>query len=130
MATEAERRMTMMTPKEIAEQIVRTLDGKMAHDLKLLRTTDVTVLADYFVICTATSTTQIKTLADEVEAVMEAKGETKLHREGYRSGGWVLIDFGCVVVHIFMEEARQFYNLERHWADAEEIDISTIIGQE
>ena len=119
-----------MTPKEIAEQIVRTLDGKMAHDLKLLRTTDVTVLADYFVICTATSTTQIKTLADEVEAVMEAKGETKLHREGYRSGGWVLIDFGCVVVHIFMEEARQFYNLERHWADAEEIDISTIIGQE
>ena len=119
-----------MTPKEIAEQIVRTLDGKMAHDLKLLRTTDVTVLADYFVICTATSTTQIKTLADEVEAVMEAKGETKLHREGYRSGGWVLIDFGCVVVHIFMEEARQFYNLERHWADAQEIDISTIIGQE
>ena len=119
-----------MTPKEIAEQIVRTLDGKMAHDLKLLRTTDVTVLADYFVICTATSTTQIKTLADEVEAVMEAKGETKLHREGYRSGGWVLIDFGCVVVHIFMEEARQFYNLERHWADAEEIDISSIIGQE
>ena len=122
--------MTMMTPKEIAEQIVKTLDGKMAHDLKLLRTTDVTVLADYFVICTATSTTQIKTLADEVEAVMEAKGETKLHREGYRSGGWVLIDFGCVVVHIFMEEARQFYNLERHWADAEEIDISTIIAQD
>ena len=95
----------MMTPKEIAEQIVKTLDGKMAHDLKLLRTTDVTVLADYFVICTATSTTQIKTLADEVEAVMEAKGEAKLHREGYRSGGWVLIDFGCVVVHIFMEYA-------------------------
>ena len=62
----------MMTPKEIAELIVKTLDGKMAHDLKLLRTTDVTVLADYFVICTATSTTQVKTLADVVEAVMEA----------------------------------------------------------
>ena len=122
--------MTMMTPKEMAEQIVRTLDGKMAHDLKLLRTTDVTVLADYFVICTATSTTQIKTLADEVEAVMEAKGENKLHREGYRSGGWVLIDFGCVVVHIFMEEARQFYNLERLWADAEEIDLSALLGPE
>lgn len=118
-----------MTPKEIAEQIVRTLDGKKAHDLKLLRTTDVTVLADYFVICTATSTTQIKTLADEVEAVMEAKGETKLHREGHGSS-WVLIDFGCVVVHIFMEEARQFYGLERHWADAEEIDISGIVGQD
>lgn len=119
----------MMTPKEIAEQIVRTLDGKMAHDLKLLRTTDVTVLADYFVICTATSTTQIKTLADEVEAVMEAKGENKLHREGHGSS-WVLIDFGCVVVHIFMEEARQFYNLERLWADAEEIDLTELLAPE
>ena len=118
----------VMTPKEIAELIVKTLDGKMAHDLKLLRTTDVTVLADYFVICTASSTTQIKTLADEVEAVLEAHGETKLHREGYRSGGWVLLDFGCVVVHIFMDEARKFYSLERLWADAEEIDISALLG--
>ena len=120
----------MMTPKEIAELIVKTLDGKMAQDLKLLRTTDVTILADYFVICTATSTTQIKTLADEVETVLEAHGENKLHREGYRSGGWVLIDYGCVVVHIFMEESRQFYNLERLWADAEEVDISSLISPE
>ncbi|MBE6913661.1 MAG: ribosome silencing factor [Ruminococcaceae bacterium] len=116
-----------MTPKEIAELIVKTLDRKMAHDIKLLRTTDVTVLADYFVLCTATSTTQIKTLADETEAVMEAHGEPKLHREGYRSGGWVLLDFGCVVVHLFMDETRAFYNLERLWADAEEIDISALL---
>ena len=120
----------MMTPTNIAELVVKTLDGKMAHDIKLLRTTDVTVLADYFVICTATSTTQIKTLADEVEAVLENAGESKLHREGYRGGGWVLIDFGCVVVHLFMDEARQFYNLERLWANAEEIDISSIIEAE
>ncbi len=117
----------MMTPKEMAELIMKTLDGKMARDLKLLRVTDVTVLADYFVICTATSTTQIKTLADEVEAAVESNGESKLHREGYRGGGWVLIDFGCVVVHLFMEEAREFYNLERLWADAEEIDVSSLI---
>ena len=117
----------MMTPKEMAELIVKTLDSKMARDLKLLRVTDVTVLADYFVICTANSTTQIKTLADEVEAVLEAQGENKLHREGYRGGGWVLIDFGCVVVHLFMEEAREFYKLERLWADAEEIDLSGIV---
>ncbi len=120
----------MLSPKNIAELVVKTLDGKMAHDIKLLRTTDVTVLADYFVICTATSTTQIKTLADEVEAVLEANGEPKLHREGYRGGGWVLIDFGCVVVHLFMDEARQFYNLERLWANAEEIAIDSIIQPE
>ena len=65
-----------MTPKEMAELIVKTLDSKMARDMKLLRVTDVTVLADYFVICTATSTTQIKTLADEVEAVEESALET------------------------------------------------------
>ena len=119
----------MMTPKEIAEIAVKALDAKNAHDLKLLRTTDVTVLADYFVICTAASTTQIKTLADATEAALEAAGETKLHREGYRSGSWVLLDFGCVVIHLFMDEARQFYNLERLWADAEEVDISGLIGQ-
>ena len=118
----------MMTAKEIAEQVVKTLDGKMALDLKLLRTTDVTVLADYFVICTARSTTQIKTLADAVEADLESRGEQKLHREGYRSGSWALLDFGCVVIHLFMDEARQFYNLERLWADAEEIDVSALLG--
>lgn len=117
----------MMTPKEIAELAVTTLDGKRARDLKLLRVGDVTVLADYFVICTATSTTQIKSLADELEAVLEEKGEFKLHREGYRGGGWVLIDYGCVVVHLFMEEARQFFGLERLWADGEEVDISALV---
>ena len=120
--------MTMKTPREIAEAAVIALDGKNAHDIKLLRTSDVTVLADYFVICTATSTTQIKTLADATEAALEELGENKIHREGYRSGSWVLLDFGCVVIHLFMEEARQFYNLERLWADAEEIDVSALLG--
>ena len=120
----------MLTPKDIAELAVKTIDGKKARDIKLLRTTDVTVLADYFVICTANSSTQIKTLADEVEAVLEAHGETKLHREGHHGGDWVLIDFGCVVIHLFMEEARQFYNLERLWAGADEIDISSLVIQD
>ena len=121
--------MVMKTPREIAEAAVLALDSKNAHNIKLLRTSDVTVLADYFVICTATSTTQIKTLADATEAALEELGENKIHREGYRSGSWVLLDFGCVVIHLFMEEARQFYNLERLWADAEEIDISGILPQ-
>lgn len=120
----------MKTPKEIAEAAVRALDMKNAHDIKLLHTTDVTVLADYFVICTATSTTQIKALADAVEMALEEMGEQKIHREGYRSGSWVLLDFGCVVVHLFMEEARQFYSLERLWADAKECDITPLLGPE
>ena len=117
----------MLTPQEIAELTVAALDSKKAQDIKLLRTRDITILADYFVICTATSTTQIKTLSDEVEKILSERGESPLRREGYRSGGWVLIDFGCVVVHLFLKEIREFYSLERLWGDAEDVDISSLI---
>lgn len=114
----------MLTSLEIAELVVRTLDGKKAKDIKMLETRDVTVLADYFILCTAGSTTQIKTLADEVDKVLRDKGEPALRTEGYRGGGWVLVDFGVVIVHIFLKDIREFYALERLWRDASEIDIS------
>jgi len=119
----------MMTPQQMAEKIVEVLGDKIGRDIKLLKTDKITVLADYFIICTAGSSTQIKSLCDEIEKVMEENGERVLHREGYRAGGWVLLDYGCVVVHVFMEEARAFYALERLWADAQEIDVSALIGQ-
>ena len=119
----------MMTSQQMAEKIVEVLANKIGRDIKLIKIDTISVLADYFVICTAGSTTQIKTLCDEIEKVMEDNGEKVLHREGYRSGGWVLLDFGCVIVHVFMEEARAFYGLERLWADATEIDISYLIGE-
>ena len=120
----------MREPKELAELVVKALEEKKAQDIKLLRTTDVTILADYFIICTARSTTQIKALADEVEHAVEVAGEETFRREGHRSGSWVLLDLGCVVVHLFMEEARTFYNLEHLWADAEEVDISYLMNVE
>lgn len=119
----------MLTSFEMAELAVKALDGKKAKDIKLLETRDVTVLADYFVICTASSTTQIKTLSDEVSKVLEEQGEAPIHVEGYRAGGWVLIDFGCLVVHLFLEDIREFYSLERLWGDAKEIDISAIVAE-
>jgi len=117
----------MLNPKEVAESVVIALDNKKARDIKLLRTRDITVLADYFVICTAGSTIQLKTLSDEVEEQLTKQGEEPLRREGHRSGGWVLIDYGCVVVHLFLEETREFYSLERLWGDAEDISISEMI---
>ena len=111
----------MLTPTDIAGFVARALDSKKANDITVLKTRDVTILADYFVICTATSTTQLKTLSDEVEKVLRDNGEPPLRREGHRAGGWVLIDFGCVVVHLFLKDARDFYMLERLWSDAEDV---------
>lgn len=120
--------METYTPAQLAEAAAKALDDKKAQDIRLLRTTALTVIADYFVICTATSAPHIKTLSDEVDKVLSEMGEPVLRREGYRAGGWVLLDFGCVIVHIFLKETRQFYNLERLWNDAEEISLSSLSG--
>ena len=113
----------MLTPHELTGLIVKALDSKKAQDIKVLKTFELTVLADYFIICTATSTTQVKTLTGEVEKVAKENDEPMPRSEGYRAGGWVLVDFGSVVVHLFLKELRDFYSLERLWSDAKEIDI-------
>lgn len=117
----------MMPAKEMAAMIVKALDSKKGLDIRLLHTADITVLAEYFVICTASSPTHVKTLTEEVDRGMSESGEPPLRREGYRSGSWVLLDFGCVIVHVFMDETRKFYDLERLWSDAETVDLSTIL---
>ncbi len=113
-----------MTSKELALSLAKTLDEKKGEDIKVLETANLTTLADYFVICTAASTTQIKALADACEKTMKELGEEPHHIEGHRGGIWVLLDFSSVVVHLFMEEARQFYDLERLWSDATPVDLS------
>ena len=119
-----------MTPKEIALECVRALDAKKGRDIKLLETGELTTLADYFVICSATSTTQIKALADPCEKALKDAGEPPHHIEGHRGGTWVLLDFSSVVVHIFNEEARKFYDLERLWSDAVPMDLSGVLTQD
>ena len=86
-------------------------------------------MADYFVICTATSTTQIKAMSDACEEAMEKQGERVHHIEGHRGGTWILLDFSSVVVHIFNEEAREFYDLERLWSDAAPVDLSGVLTE-
>ena len=117
----------MLSPYGVAQKALAALDEKQARDIKVMKTDKLTILADYFLICTATSTTHIKTLADEVEKVLAESGEPALRREGYRGGGWVLIDFGCVIIHLFLAEQREFYALERLWSDAESIDAETML---
>ena len=116
----------MMTPNEVALCAAKALDEKKGLAIKLLKIADISTLADYFLICTGSSNTHVNTLAGEVERVLTEAGETLLHREGHRGGTWVLLDFGCVVVHVFTEETRNFYDLERLWSDAEPVRLDSI----
>lgn len=117
----------MLPSRELAEIAVKALDSKKGKEIRLIRIDKITTLAEYFVICTGTSNTQINALCDAVEKELTEKGEEPLHREGYRGGTWVLLDYGCMVVHIFNDEARKFYSLEHLWADGEEVDLSAIL---
>lgn len=117
----------MLPSRELAEIAVKALDSKKGKEIRLIRIDKITTLAEYFVICTGTSNTQINALCDAVEKELTEKGEEPLHREGYRGGTWVLLDYGCVVVHVFNDEARKFYSLEHLWADGEEVDLSAIL---
>ncbi len=116
----------MLTPAEIAGIAARALDDKKARDVKILKTAEQTVIADYFVICNGTSSTHIKALVDEVDHKLSEAGEPPIRREGLRSDIWVLMDFGSVIVHVFTDEARKFYNLERLWSDSEEVPLSSL----
>ena len=117
----------MMNANEVALAVTKALDEKKGMDIKLLKIDKVSSLADYFVICTGTSNTHVRTLCDFAEYTLEQLGEPMLGREGHRGNSWELLDFGSIVVHVFTEEARAFYSLERLWADAEQVDLSNIL---
>ena len=101
----------------LLEKIVEVLESKKAKDIKVINITEISIMADYFVICSGTTTTHIHSLADELEFKMDELGVSLHHKEGYNSARWILMDYGDVIVHIFHEEDREFYNLERLWAD-------------
>lgn len=119
----------MMESKEMAMLAVSALASKKGRDIRLLEIEEVTTLADYFVICSGGSNTQINALCDAVEKKLGEFDEKPLHREGYRGGTWVLLDYGCIAIHVFNEEAREFYSLEHLWSDGREIDVSDVIAQ-
>ena len=117
----------MRSANEVAITVTKALDEKKGMNIKLLKIDKVSSLADYFLICTGTSNTHVKTLCDYAEYSMEQRGEPMLGREGHRGNTWELLDYGSVVIHVFTDEARKFYDLERLWADAEQVDLSNIL---
>jgi len=116
-----------MTQNEILAKIVKTLDSKKAEAIDVIGIKDLTVIADYFVIATGTSTTHTKSLADEVEFQLKESGVIPTRTEGYNGASWILLDYADIVVHIFYKETRDFYSLEKLWADGEKVDIEQFL---
>jgi ribosome-associated protein len=116
-----------MNDQQILQIAVKTLDAKKGEDIKVIKIADVSAIANYFVLATGSSSTQVKTLADETEQQLKKAGLMPKRTEGYRGSDWIVLDYIDVVIHVFYRETREFYDLERLWQDGEEIDTELFL---
>lgn len=114
---------TLLRSKDFALKAAHAALRKKAVDLRVLDLSDLTVIADYFVICSGENTTQVKAIAECIEDELSKKGITPRGIEGLDYRHWVLIDYGDVIIHIFEKETRAYYSLEKLWLDAESVEI-------
>lgn len=119
-----------MTQNEKIKLIVKALDSKKADGIQAIKISDLTILADYFIIAGGTSNTHTKTLAEEVKYQLSQNGVEPYKTEGYNGSGWIILDYSDVVVHVFYKEMRDYYQLERLWADGEKVDLEEYITEE
>ena len=120
-----------MTTKQLAKTAIEALLDRKATEIVLLRVTKQTTLADYYIICTGTSNTQLRAIADAVDESMSKQyGLEPKSIEGYRSASWILLDYGSVIVHAFKSDTRQFYDLERLWADARKLNVDEFLASD
>ena len=103
--------------KNLADKIAVAAEDKKASDVRIIDVEGISMVTDSFVICSANSNMQVKAIADNIEKELGKEGVKVLHQEGYREGRWILMDFGTCIAHVFTEEERAFYNLERLWGD-------------
>lgn len=116
-----------MNSYEQAVMAAKAISSKKGLDIQVIEISDVSVLADYMVIATGTSSTHVKALADEVEYQLDKNGVSVSHIEGYRSNSWILLDYVDVIVNVFSDESREFYDLDRLWQDGKPVDLTDII---
>ena len=111
---------------DLVKKIVKALDDKKGNDIQVIKIEELTIVADYFVIATANSSTHVRALADEVEYQLDEAGIHTDHIEG-RATGWMLLEYPGVIVHVFLEETRNYYNLERLWEDGAKLDVAELL---
>ncbi len=118
-----------MNSDKIIDIAANTLNDKKAFNISAIHIGELTVIAEYFILATATSNTHVKALADAVEEKLKEAGFMPDHIEG-KATGWILMDYNGVVIHIFSRETREFYNLDRMWDDGDKIDLDKILKSE
>lgn len=116
-----------MTVEQITKVVYDAIDDKLGKDISIINIGKVSSLCDYFVIATASSQRQVKAIADSVEDELTKYEIEPRGKEGYDTQTWVLLDYGDIMVHIFNEENRDFYNLEKLWKDAPYVDVETLV---
>lgn len=117
------------TTKTLEEMIVAAAEDKKATDVVVLNVDGVSSVADFYVVCSAKSTIQVQAIADNIEDELKKQGIDLLHKEGHRQGRWILLDFGSGIAHIFVEEEREYYNLERLWGKARAMDTEEQLSE-
>ncbi|MDF2567777.1 MAG: hypothetical protein K0R90_1233 [Oscillospiraceae bacterium] len=118
-----------MNSLKLAQSVVKILDSKKAQDIQAIKIRNLTIVSDYFIIASATSTTQVKALVDEVDYRLSELGIKPERIEGYQSASWIILDYLDVVVHIFYTQTREFYSLERLWADGEKLELDNLLNR-
>ena len=116
----------MADSKEMLKVIIGALQDKKAEDIRVIDISNVSVIADYFVIASGSNTNQIQAMVDNVEEEMFKAGFDNPKVEGYNTASWILLDYNDVIVHVFSEDDRAFYNIERIWRDGNEVDINSL----
>lgn len=116
----------MNKSKEMAKIAYNTLDDKLGKDIRIINISSVSVIADYFIIASGANKNQVQAMVDFTQDALENAGHSMKQMEGYQSGNWILMDFGDVIIHIFNEEDRLFYDLERIWRDGKDISIEEL----
>ena len=111
---------------DILKIAANALNSKKARELNAVKVADLTVLAEYFLMCTATSSTHVRALADEVEEKLSEAGAQPHHIEG-NTTGWIVLDYGSVIIHVFSRDQREFYALDKMWSDGEQVELDVIL---
>ena len=117
----------MTEQKKMAKIVYEALDEKKGYDIKLIDISEITMIADYFVIASGSNLNQVQAMVDNVEEQLGRAGYEPKQVEGTRGSNWILMDYGDLIIHVFDEENRLFYDLERIWRDGKEVDVEEFL---